>query len=307
MSNTGTHHAAAPAIVRPSVVRTSIKAERVAVALGAELSNVNLADAGKDADQIKEIRALLLQHKVLFFRDQDISPMEHQTFAEQFGELDIHALLPMHPEAPKILPLHHNYKKGDQHSYENVWHADTTYLEKPHMGSVLRCLVCPELGGDTLWANMGLAYEKLPAQIKKDIEGLYAKHSIEHTFASVRPIAERRAIGLRYPPAEHPVVRTHPETDEKILFVCPFTSHFANYHNFDRVRVGQDFLPEANHLMNYLISQAAIPEYQVRLRWKPNTVAFWDNRATQHYAVYDYAGQPRSMDRAAILDTERPS
>jgi taurine dioxygenase len=118
MSNTGTHHAAvAPAIIRPSVVKTSIKAERVAVALGAEISNVNLADAGKDGDQIKEIRALLLQHKVLFFRDQDITPMEHQTFAEQFGELDIHALLPMHPEAPKILPLHHNYEKGDKRAH----------------------------------------------------------------------------------------------------------------------------------------------------------------------------------------------
>ena len=159
----------------------------------------------------------------------------------------------------------------------------------------------PETGGDTIWSNMVMAYQKLPDTIKQRIDGLYAKHSAEQTFGAQLPIEERHAMAAKNPGAEHPVVLTHPETGEKVLFVnSAFTTHFSNFFNFEDIRYGQDFMPEAHHLMNYLTSQAAIPEYQVRLKWRTNTVAMWDNLQVQHYAVADYGSAPRKMLRATL-------
>jgi taurine dioxygenase len=152
-----------------------------------------------------------------------------------------------------------------------------------------------------MWANMVLAYEKLPEHIKAQIANLRARHSIEATFGAKMPIEKRLALKARYPDAEHPVVRTHPETGEKVLFVNGFTTHFTNFHTPENVRYGQDYAPGAANLLQYLISQAAIPEYQVRWRWKKNSVAIWDNRSTQHYAVMDYAPCHRKMERAGIV------
>jgi taurine dioxygenase len=296
----------APAIVRPSVLRHSIKVELSTPAIGAELSNVSLADAALDPDVIAEIRALWLRHKVLFFRDQDISPMEQQNFAAQFGELEGHPLAPSHPEADKLLMLYRNLDVNnptvvDKISRENIWHADVTFKKAPPRGAVLRRELGPETGGDTIWSNMVMAYENLPAAIKQRIAGLRAKHSAEQTFGAQLPIEERHAMAEKNPAAEHPVVLTHPETGEKVLFVnSTFTTHFANFYNFEDVRYGQDFMPEAHHLMTYLTSQAAIPEYQVRLKWRTNTVAMWDNLSVQHYAVADYGRAPRKMLRATL-------
>jgi taurine dioxygenase len=159
-------------------------------------------------------------------------------------------------------------------------------------------------GGDTLFSNMVMAYEKLPESIKQRIDGLYAKHGAEQTFGAQLPREERHAMALKTPGVEHPVVLVHPETGEKVLFVnSAFTTHFSNFFNFEDVRYGQDFMPEAHHLMNYLISQAAIPEYQVRLKWRTNTVAMWDNLQVQHYAVADYGNAPRKMLRATLAGT----
>jgi taurine dioxygenase len=152
-----------------------------------------------------------------------------------------------------------------------------------------------------MWANMVLAYEKLPQHIKEQIEGLRARHSIEATFGAAMPAEQRLALKARFPDAEHPVVRTHPETGEKVLFVNAFTTHFTNYHTARHVRYGQDFAPGGAQLLQYLISQALIPEYQVRWRWQKNSVAMWDNRCTQHYAVMDYPPCQRKMDRAGII------
>ncbi|MNN19657.1 Alpha-ketoglutarate-dependent taurine dioxygenase [compost metagenome] len=168
------------------------------------------------------------------------------------------------------------------------------------MGCVLRCVECPPVGGDTMWANMVLAYENLPSEIKAKIEGLRARHSIEASFGAAMPIDKRLALKAQFPDAEHPVVRTHPETGEQVLFVNAFTTHFSNYHTPQRVRFGQDANPGASDLLRYLISQAYLPEYQVRWRWKPNSVAIWDNRSTQHYAVMDYPPCHRKMERAGI-------
>ena len=152
-----------------------------------------------------------------------------------------------------------------------------------------------------MWANMVEAYKHLPSDVKARIEGLHARHSIEATFGAAMPIEKRLALKARYPDAEHPVVRIHPETGEQVLFVNSFTTHFTNFHTAERVRVGQDFSQGSSELLRYLTSQASIPEYQVRWRWKPNSIAIWDNRSTQHYAVMDYPPCHRKMERAGII------
>jgi len=275
------------------------KAEPLTCAIGAEVTNVHLGVAARDPGLMAEIRSLLLQYKVLFFRDQDITRAEHVAFARHFGELEDHPVAGSDPDHPGLVRI---YKSPDKPNdrYENAWHTDATWREKPPFGCVLRCVECPPVGGDTMWANMALAYERLPEHIKTQIAGLRARHSIEATFGAAMPIEKRLALKAQFPDAEHPVVRTHPETGEKILFVNGFTTHFTNFHIAANVRYGQDFAPGAAQLLQYLIAQVQIPEYQVRFRWRSNSVAFWDNRSTQHYAVMDYAPCHRKMERAGI-------
>jgi taurine dioxygenase len=286
--------------VNQSILKTSIKVEPLTCAIGAELSNVELGAASRDADLVAEIRQLLLKHRVLFFRDQEITRAEHVAFARHFGELEDHPVLGSDPEHPGLVRI---YKSPEQPNdrYENSWHCDATWREKPPLGAVLRCVECPPVGGDTTWANMALAYERLPQQVKDQIAPLRARHSIEASFGAAMPMEKRLALHAQFPDAEHPVVRTHPETGEKILFVNAYTTHFTNFHNVDNVRYGQDYSAGGSQLLQYLISQAAIPEYQVRFRWKPNSVAMWDNRSTQHYAVMDYPPCHRKMERAGIV------
>ena len=291
---------AAPAVVKASALASSIVVEPLSCSIGAELSQVQLGVASRDPALLAEIRALLLKHRVLFFRDQDITRAEHVAFARHFGELEDHPVAGSDPENPGLVRI---YKSPDTPNdrYENSWHTDATWRDKPPFGCVLRCIECPPVGGDTMWANMVLAYERLPEQVKQQIQGLRARHSIEATFGAAMPIEKRLALKATYPDAEHPVVRTHPETGEQVLFVCGFTTHFTNYHTAERVRYGQDYAPGASQLLQYLINQASIPEYQVRWRWKPNSVAMWDNRSTQHYAVMDYPPCHRKMERAGIM------
>ncbi|KFX66987.1 TauD/TfdA dioxygenase family protein [Paraburkholderia fungorum] len=277
-----------------------MRVEQLTCAIGAELVGVNLADAIDDDGLFAEIRAALLKHRVLFLRDQNISRAEHVAFARRFGELEDHPVAGSDPEYPGLVRI---YKNPDQPNdrYENAWHSDATWREAPQFGAVLRCVECPPVGGDTMWANMVLAYENLPDHIKVQIADLRARHSIEASFGAAMPIEKRLALKTQFPDAEHPVVRTHPETDERVLFVNAFTTHFTNYHTPGRVRFGQDANPGASDLLRYLVSQAYIPEYQVRWRWKPNSIAIWDNRSTQHYAVMDYPPCHRKMERAGII------
>ncbi|MFL9937183.1 TauD/TfdA family dioxygenase [Paraburkholderia sp. RL18-103-BIB-C] len=281
-----------------------MRIEQLTNAIGAEMVGVQLADAIRDDGLFAEIRANLLKHRVLFLRDQEITCSEHVAFARRFGELEDHPVAGSDPEHPGLVRI---YKTPDRPNdrYENSWHSDATWREAPPFGAVLRCLECPPVGGDTMWANMVLAYENLPPHVKEQIADLRARHSIEASFGAAMPIEKRHALKAQYPDAEHPVVRTHPETGEKVLFVNAFTTHFSNYHTPARVRFGQDANPGAGDLLRYLISQAYIPEYQVRWRWKPNSIAIWDNRSTQHYAVMDYAPCHRKMERAGIIG-DRP-
>jgi taurine dioxygenase len=294
----------APAVVRSSVLNTSVKYEPLTASIGAQLLNVNLGDASRDADLFAEIKALLLKHKVLFLRDQDITRAEHVAFAERFGKPEDHPVAGSHPENPGLVQI---YKNPEQpmDRYENAWHTDATWREAPPMGCVLRCVECPPVGGDTMWANMVIAYEKLPEHVKTRIEGLRARHSIEASFGAAMPMEKRLALKAQYPDPEHPVVRTHPDTRAKCLFVNGFTTHFSNFHTPENVRVGQDYAPGAGRLLQYLIRQAFIPEYQVRRRLRRNTVAIWDNRCTQHYAVQDFWPQMRNLERAGIIG-DRP-
>nr|WP_315592396.1 TauD/TfdA family dioxygenase [uncultured Cupriavidus sp.] len=269
-------------------------------AIGAELVGVDLAEAVRNDDLFGEIRAQLLKHRVLFLRNQQFNRAEHVAFARRFGELEDHPVAGSDPEHPGLVRI---YKSPEQPNdrYENCWHSDTTWREAPQFGAVLRCVESPPVGGDTMWANMALAYERLPDTVKAQIADLRARHSIEASFGAAMPIEKRLALKAQFPDAEHPVVRTHPDTGEKILYVNGFTTHFTNFHTAARVRFGQDANPGAADLLRYLVSQAYIPEFQVRWRWEPNSVAIWDNTATQHYAVMDYPPCHRKMERAGII------
>ena len=289
----------APAIIDTTSRLRSLRVEQLTCAIGAEIANVNLGVASRDKGLAQEIYQLLLKHKVLFFRDQDITRAEHVGFARHFGELEDHPVAGSDPENPGLVRIYKSPETPNDR-YENAWHADATWREKPPLGCVLRCVEAPPVGGDTMWANMVLAYEKLPQTIKDQIANLRARHSIEATFGAAMPIEKRLALKAQFPDPEHPVVRTHPETGEKVLFVNPFTTHFTNFHTAENVRYGQDYAPGAAQLLQYLVSQAQIPEYQVRFRWKPNSMAMWDNRSTQHYAVMDYPACHRKMERAGI-------
>jgi taurine dioxygenase len=177
---------------------------------------------------------------------------ESNAAASRFGALEDHPVLPSHPEAPGLVQIHKS-PDSPPDRYENAWHSDTSWRETPAMGCVLRCVACPDTGGDTLWANMVQAYEKLPEAVRRDIADLVASHSFEATFGAAQPAERRLAMKAQYPDG------------------C-----------------GQDYTRGGAELLQYLIGQAGIPEYQVRWRWRPNSVAIWDNRATQHYAVRDY-------------------
>jgi taurine dioxygenase len=268
--------------------------------IGAELRNVSLADAADDPAVFAQIKDLLLRHKVLFFRDQPISRAEHVRLAERFGPLEDHPVAGSDPQHPGLVRI---YKDLDSpaEQYENAFHCDATWRQAPPMGSVLRCVQGPAVGGDTIWVDMVQAYQRLPEHIKTQIADLRARHSIEATFGASMPIAKRLALKEKFPDAEHPVVRTHPETGEKVLFVNAFTTHFTNFHTANNVRYGHDYSPGGSELLNYLIRQATIPEYQVRWRWTKDSFAIWDNRCTQHYAVQDYFPDVRKMERAGIV------
>lgn len=272
---------------------------RLTGALGAQVDGVDLGEVSRDDDQFAALNALLLEHKVLFFRDQTMSRGEHVALGERLGPLEDHPVAPSDPEHPGLVQI---YKEegSPPERYENSFHSDGSWREEPSKASILRCVECPPTGGDTIWVDMVRAYADLPDAIRAKITGLRARHSIEATFGAVLPIEKRHALAGTYPDAEHPVVRTHPETGEQILYVNSFTTHLTNFHTPEHVQHGTDFAQGAGELLAYLKSRAMIPEYQVRWRWTPGSVAIWDNRSTQHYAVMDYWPAARKMERAGV-------
>jgi len=258
-------------------------------AIGAEIGNVDL---GQVTDQeIIDIRAALLKHKVVFFREQTVSQAQHIGLARGFGELEIHPATPSSQSNPEVLHIAHGPESKGQ---ENFWHSDVTWREKPSLGSILKAVKVPAVGGDTLFANMVLAYELLPENMKEAITGRVAIHDIARVFAK-RLNKSAEELRERYPPVEHPIVRTHPETGESVLYVnTAFTSHIKD---MDR--------DESAQLLRTLYLTAANPEIQCRFRWEKGALAFWDNRASQHFASSDYFPQVRKMERVTIAG-DRP-
>ena len=271
--------------------------------IGVELSGISLAGEFSDTD-ILSLRELLGRHKLLVFRKQDITPAQHVAFARRFGDLEVHPIIKRHPDHPELVTFVHN---SDNVGVENVYHSDTSFYETPSMGSILRCVECPEIGGDTIFVNMVAAYEGLPDGVKEKITYLGAIHDASVVFGNRTPTVDGRAqLRKEIPAVEHPVVRTHPETGEKILYVNEaFTTHFANFRQVNEGVWNRDAPTQARDLFAFLVRQARTPEYQVRIQWEKDTVIFWDNRSVQHYAISDYYPNVRSMMRATIIG-DRP-
>jgi taurine dioxygenase len=270
-------------------VTSDLMIEPLTPFIGAEITGVDLREVTQE--QVTGIRAALLKHQVVFFRDQTLNQEEHIRFARQFGELEIHPATPKGQNNPEVLHIAHGPESKGR---ENMWHSDVTWREKPSLGSILKAVEVPAVGGDTLFANMVEAYERLPGDIKDKIAGKIAVHDIARVFAGrLNKTAEQ--LRETYPVMEHPIVRTHPETGANVLYVNnAFTSHIKG--------MDED---ESKELLQALYRTALNPELQCRFRWKAGSLAFWDNRACQHFASSDYFPQVRKMERVTIAG-DRP-
>jgi taurine dioxygenase len=263
--------------------------------IGAEVEGIDLSRP-LDASTVSALRRALLDWKVLFFRDQDITTDQHLAFARNFGDLEVHPFAPQKPGYPEVLAITHD---ANSRGKENTWHSDVTWRLEPSLGSILRALEIPPVGGDTLFADMYAAYDGLKDEVKASLEGRVAVHDFVNFRKGMRKrgVSEEEiaAFDRQYPKVEHPVIRTHPETGRKAIYVNA---------GFTQAIVGME-KAESDALLAHLYAQAAIPEYQCRFRWTPNAIAFWDNRASQHYAASDYFPAVRRMERVTVVG-DRP-
>lgn len=265
----------------------------ISPAIGAVISGVDIAQP-LTAQHRDAIEQALLAHHVIFFRDQPITPQQQARFAAQFGDLHIHPIYPNVPEQPEVLILDTAVTDVRDNA---IWHTDVTFLPTPAMGAVLSAKLIPPYGGDTLWASGIAAYEALSAPLKRLLDGLTATHDFTKSFPLERfgstpeDLARWEETRRKNPPISHPVIRTHPVSGRKSLFVSDgFTT-----------RINELEPAESESILKLLFAHATRPEFFVRWRWQENDVAFWDNRSTQHYAVDDYRPARRVMQRATIL------
>jgi taurine dioxygenase len=267
----------------------AIDVNPVAGALGAEIRGVDLARPLAE-EVVAEIRRAFLDHLVIFFRDQELTAPQQLAFASRFGEPMEYPQLRGLPECPLITPV---IKLENEHAnFGGVWHSDTAYLERPPLGSMLYALEVPPYGGDTLFANQYAAYETLSAGLKAVLAGLIAVNT--STKAEVSKTREDRlreaGAELKVLVGEHPAVRTHPETGRKALYLnAAHTSHFGGWSE-----------AESEPLLQYLFQHQVRPEFTCRFRWERGSLAFWDNRCTQHNPVNDYHGFRRVMHRVTL-------
>lgn len=261
--------------------------------IGAQVSNLNLSRPLSDA-QFEQVYHALLRHQVLFFRDQPLTPEQQRALAGRFGDLHIHPVYPHAPGVEEIIVLDtHDNNPPDNDN----WHTDVTFIETPPAGAILAAKLLPETGGDTLWASGIAAYNALSEPFKTLLNGLHAEHDFKKSFQEFkyRKTTEehenwKRAVE-KNPPLQHPVIRTHPVSGKKALFV---NEGFTN-------RIVELSQKESDALLSFLFAHITKPEFQVRWRWQENDVAIWDNRVTQHYANADYMPSRRVMHRATIL------
>lgn len=265
--------------------------ERIGRHLGAEIKGLDLRQP-LDQPTFEALETALIENKVIFARGQNLSTAEHVRLSRMFGDLEVHPFRP-EGEFPEIMVLD-NHKDNPVLSTD-VWHSDTTFRLRPTKYTILRCQIMPRTGGDTLWADMAAAYNGLSETFQRMIAGLQAVHDFKNFRVLFKSTDEDRARLRRmeelYPNPTHPVVRTHPVTGAKILYVNPqFTLHIKG--------LAED---ESRGLLDILFRQAQIPEYQFRHRWQPGDIVFWDNTSTQHYAANDYYPDRRRMERTAVI------
>jgi len=250
------------------------KVTRLAGALGAEITGFNLAGAnGQDIDRVK---ALLLEHKVIFFPGQSIDIEEHVALGRQFGQIESHPNLKnpftQHPEVFELAATHGGVA--------DEWHTDITFQDSPSMMSILHMVKCPEVGGDTMWTSLSQAYDELSEPMQSLCEGLSALHDA-HPHNRPQDMAV------------HPVVRVHPETGAKALYV---NEHFTR-------RIVEMNATESRVILDYLTEWVKSPRFTVRYKWTPGTIAFWDNRCTQHFVLNDFEGE-RIIQRVTVMGDE---
>jgi taurine dioxygenase len=260
--------------------------------VGGLVERVDLTNDVTD-ELIEEIRRALFEYKVIFFRDQPFTPAQHVAFARRFGELEVHPFIPPNTDQPELVRF---AKSAEVGGYENSWHHDVTWRAIPSMGAILHAIQVPAVGGDTLFSDMHAAYDALDDDIKDRIAGMTAVHDFMRAFSGQVPAGREHEFRERYPLVEHPVVCRHPDTGRKLLYVnTNFTSHIVGLDDDD-----------SRDLLASLYRQAHTIEHQCRFRWQQDSVAFWDNRAVQHYAASDYWPEVRITERASIVGT-RPT
>jgi taurine dioxygenase len=271
----------------------SIDIHPLSPALGAQISGVDLS-RDLTGEQRNVIEQALLDHQVLFFRDQPITPQQQARFAANFGDLHIHPIYPNVPEQPEVLILDTAVTDVRDNA---IWHTDVTFLPTPALGAVLSAKQVPAYGGDTLWASGIAAFEALSRPMQMLLDGLTATHDFTRSFPLERfgntaeDLARWEETRRKNPPLSHPVIRTHPVSGRKALFVNDgFTT-----------RINELEAAESEAILKLLFAHGTRPEFTLRWRWQVNDVAMWDNRVTQHYAVDDYRPQRRVMHRATIL------
>lgn len=265
--------------------------------IGAEISGVDLSQPLSDA-VVSEIRQAWLDHLVIFFRNQTLSPRDQLTFAQHFGEPLEYPFIKGLEDCPMIVPV--LKREHETVNFGGIWHSDTAYLEKPPMASMLYAKELPPFGGDTLFANMYLAYESLSDGLRRVLDGLMAVNSADRPAVAATREDRIREDGRddddRATEAIHPVVRTHPETGRKSLYV-----NFAHTVRFDGMTE-----EESAPLLNYLFAHQTKPEFTCRLRWSVGMIAFWDNRCAQHNPINDYHGYRRLLHRVTLAG-DRPA
>ena len=270
-----------------------MKIERLSPALGAVISGIDL-NATLNGEAQQGLQAALVEHQVLFLRQQFLQAEQQRDLALLFGDLHIHPIYPAHERVAEVMVL--DSHKQDLRDNE-LWHTDVTFIQTPPLGCVLSAQQVPEFGGDTLWASSTAAYAALSKPMQALLDGLSASHDIRKSFPAARfAITEADAARFEkakqdHPPVSHPVVRTHPVTGKKGLFVSEgFTTHINELTE-----------AESEALLRFLFAHATHPNFQVRWHWQAGDVAIWDNRATQHFANFDYGAAHRIMHRATVL------
>ena len=265
----------------------------ISAALGAHIDGIDLTQP-LNVEQRDAVEQALLKHQVIFFKKQSITPQQQARFAANFGDLHIHPIYPNVPEQPEVLVLDTAVTDVRDNA---VWHTDVTFLATPAMGAVLSAKQLPAFGGDTLWASGIAAFEGLSKPLQALLDGLTATHDFTKSFPLERfgntpeDFARWDQTRKNNPPLSHPVIRTHPVSGRKSLFVNEgFTT-----------RINELSELESEAVLKLLFAHATRPEYTIRWRWEENDVAFWDNRVTQHFAVDDYRPNRRVMHRATIF------